>query len=168
MPRQLNPDFFNQGNKSLEAIQPSSSSQILLRELQKELKQNKTQISELESLVETLQSQIKTMAENEEKKTSAFSEAITELEQSFNREKLSKEQKLKQINLLLRDRESADQQTKSLVERFNTNISQFENQLTSLKNTLSEKHISLMNFREIIDQLVNDVEKLKYDVNKTP
>ena len=166
MPRQLNPEVFNPAGKNLESTQPSSSVQIFLRELQKELKQNKKQISELESMVELFQNQIKTLAENEEKKTSAFSKAITELEESFNKEKLSKEEKLKQINLRLKDRELVNEQIQTLVERFNTNISQFENQLTSLKNTLSEKHISLMNFREIIDQLVNDVEKLKYDVKK--
>ena len=161
MSRRLNPELFNTAEKGSEMIPPPLTG-ITLRQLQKELKQTQKKLSTVESLVELLQTQLKTMGENGDKKTEAFSKAITDLEKNFQEESLTQKHRSQQVTNRLKEREIADEQIQSLIERFNNNIAQFENKLAALKNTLSEKQMNLISYREIIEQLVHDVEKLKH------
>ena len=137
------------------------SNGLVLRQLQQELKQTGKKLFTVESLVELLQSQIKTMGENGDKKTEAFSKAITDLEKNFQEESLDQKRKLQQMSHRLKEGKNVAEQIEILIERFNNTLSQFENKLAALKSTVSEKEMNLMSYREIIEQLVHDVEKLK-------
>ena len=158
--RQLNPDLFDSVEKNPK-VELNSSNGLALRQLQKKVKQTDKKLSAIESLVEVLQSQVKVMGENEMKRTEAFSKAITDLEKSFQEGSLKQEGQLREINDRLGENEVVSEQVASLIERFNSNISQFENKMAALKSVISEKEMKLMSYREIIEQLVHDVEKLK-------
>ncbi len=160
MNRRLNPELFNPVEKGPEK-ELIPSNELALRQLQKEVQQTGKKLSTAESLAELLQSQIKTMSENENKRAEAFSKAIADIEKTVQQQSLEQKRLLERLNHGLKERHDVDEQIQSLIERFNGNISQFENKLAALKSTVSEKEMNLMSYREIIEQLVHDVEKLK-------
>ena len=160
MNRRLNPDLFDPLEKKPE-VELNPSSGLLLRQLQEKLEKTGKKLSTVETLVELLQSRIKIMDENEAKKTEAFSKAITDLEKNFQEESLQQKRELQEINHRLRNKEEVAEQIESLVGRFNNNLSQFENKMAALRSMVSEREMNLMSYREIIEQLVQDVEKLK-------
>lgn len=160
MDRRLNPDLFDFIEKQPK-VELNPSNGLVLRQLQEKLKETNKKLSTIESLVEVIQSRVKIMGENETKRTKAFSKAIADLEKNFQEESLEKKRKLEEINCRLSENEDIAEQIESLVERFNNNISQFENKMAALRSVISEKEMKLMSYREIIEQLVQDVEKLK-------
>ena len=158
MSRKLNPDLFDSKGTHPEG---TSSGEVASSRLRQELVATQKRLSSVESLVETVQSQIKTMAENENKKTQAFSKAIMDLETDFYEQSLVQKRGLEHLGHRLREQKMTDEQIEGLIERFNNNIAQFENKLAVLKKTISEKDMNFITYREILEQIVNDIEKLK-------
>ncbi len=136
-------------------------SAVATRQLQAELKQSNKRISHLESLVEVLQSQMSAMTHNNERRTDAFSKALSELEKDFREQTLSQARAQKMVEERFRDQKIKDGQMESIVDRFNTSLSHFENKLSSLQKVLSEKEMTLLTYRKILEQIVEEVEKLK-------
>lgn len=160
MNRRLNPELFSTtAQNSTEST--SSLSAVTARKLEGENREIRKQVSHLESMIEVLQVQLKTLTENTEKRTNAFSKAISSLEQDFREQTLIQSRQLQHIESKLRDQRVADGQTEALVERFNMSLSQFENKLASLKKIISEKDMTLMSYRRVMEQIVDEVEKLK-------
>ncbi len=160
MNRRLNPDLFGPSQSVMES-EDSRYSAVATRQLQSELKTANKRISHLESLVEVLQTQMGVMSHNNERRTEAFSKALSELEKDFREQNLSQARALKMVEERFRDQKIKDGQMESIVDRFNTTLSQFENKLATLQKVLSEKEMTLLTYRRIIEQIVEEVEKLK-------
>lgn len=160
MNRRLNPELFNKTSESND-VQPSGPSMVATRELEKELKSAKKRISHLESLLEVVQSQIRITSENTDKRTQVFSKAISELEKDIREQGLENSRRMQNIEGRMRDQKVVEGQVENMVDRFNMNLMQFENKLSSLQKVISEKEMTLMSYRRIIEQIVDEVEKLK-------
>lgn len=160
MSRRLNPDLFGP-NASTSQAPETSYSAVAARKTQEDLKETNKRLSHLESLVEVLQSQMTVMNNNAEQRTEVFSKALSEMEQSFRHEALSQERKSKHIEERFRDQKMKDSQMEAIVDRFNSSLVQFENKLAVLQKVISEKEMTLVSYRRIIEQIVDEVEKLK-------
>jgi chromosome segregation ATPase len=159
MNRRLNPDLF--GPQTMESRQETSYSAVAARKMENELKQAKKQISHLESLIEVVQSQMASLQQNTDRRSEAFSKAINELEKDFRQGILEQERKMRTVDERLRDQQIKDQQMEAMVERYNNNLVQFENRLAMVQKSLSEKEMSLMTYRQIIEKIIDEVEALK-------
>ena len=129
--------------------------------MESELKATNKRLSHVESLLEVIQSQMNVMASNNERRTDAFSKALSELEREFREQNLTQSRTLKHVEEKFRDQQVKDSQTEMMVERFNTTLTQFENKLAVLQKVLSEKEMTLLTYRKIIEQIVEEVEKMK-------
>jgi chromosome segregation ATPase len=158
--RRLNPDLFGPNQTSPETEEYRYSA-VVTRQLQSDLKTANKRISHLESLLEVVQSQMSTMSQNNDRRTEAFSKALSELERDFREQNLATRRSQKVIEDKFRDQRIRDGQIESMIDRFNSNLSHFENKLASLQKVISEKEMSLISYRRIIEQIVDEVEKLK-------
>lgn len=158
--RRLNPELFDTSPQT-----PSESgtglSAVAARKIEGELRETRKQVSHLESMIEVLQSQLTTLAEASEKRTNAFSKAISSLEQDFREQTLIQNRQVQNLESKIRDQRVSDGQTEALVERFNMSLAQFDNKLAAMKKVVSEKDMTLMSYRRVIEQIVDEVEKLK-------
>jgi len=134
---------------------------VATRKLETELKETKKKVSHLESMVEVLQSQMKNLNQSYDKRTDLFSKAISELEKELRDHQLIQNRNNQKIDEKLRQQRVSEGQVESMVDRFNTSLAQFENKLNTLQKALSEKQMTLMSYRGIIEQIVDEVEKLK-------
>ncbi|MEM7646972.1 MAG: hypothetical protein AAF203_08690 [Pseudomonadota bacterium] len=159
MNRRLNPELFN--NKGPSEPPVNDYSAVRFRDLEKELKSSKKRISHLESMIEVLQSQFSMLSENSDKRTDVFSKALSQLEGEIREQGLKNSKQFQRMESRLKDQGVVEGQIESLVERFNMNLMQFENKLASLKNVLSEKEMTLMTYRSVMEKIVDEVEKLK-------
>lgn len=160
MNRRLNPDLFGptQGPHELEE---ANYSVVAARKLQSDLKATNKRLSHLESLVEVVQSQMSVMSQNNERRTEAFSKALSALEKDFREQSLMQTRAHKLVEDRFRDQRLKDGQMEAIIERYNSTIMQFENKLSTLQKVLSEKEMTLITYRRIIEQIVDEVEKLK-------
>jgi len=140
---------------------PPVASMVATRKLETELKETKKKVSHLESMVEVLQSQMKNLNQSYDKRTDLFSKAISELEKELRDHQLIQNRNNQKIDEKLRQQRVSEGQVESMVDRFNTSLAQFENKLNTLQKALSEKQMTLMSYRGIIEQIVDEVEKLK-------
>ena len=160
MNRRLNPDLFGpQG--STQSSPETSYSAVATRKMEAELQETKKRVSHLESLLEVVQSQMSAMSNNNEQRTDAFSKALSELERKMHEKDLTQSRHMQHFKERLRDQKMKDSQMESMVDRFNTNLLHFENKLSVLQKVLSEKEMTLMTYRRIMEQIVDEVEKLK-------
>lgn len=136
-------------------------SAVATRQLQADLKEANKKISHLESMIEVLQTQMSVLSTNNERRTEAFSKALSELEKDFREQHLIHARSQKIVEEKFRDQKIKDGQVESIIERFNTSLSHFENRLSSLQKVISEKEMTLLTYRRIIEQIVDEVEKLK-------
>jgi chromosome segregation ATPase len=134
---------------------------LATRRLENELKETKKKVSQLESLVEVLQSQFKHHSQSNEKRTDLFSKAISELERELREHQLVQNRQNQKMEEKLKQNRINDGQVESLIERFNNNLAQFETKISVLQKALSEKQMTLMSYRSIIEQIVDEVEKIK-------
>ncbi len=160
MHRRLNPDLFDPSSSSVESTE-SNYSVVASRKLESELKDTKKRVSHLESLIEVMQSQMAVMNRNGEQRTEVFSKALSGLEQEFREESLARSRQAKHVEERFRDQRMKDSQMEAIVDRFNSTLVQFENKLSVLQRVLSEKEMTLVTYRRIIEQIVDEVEKLK-------
>ena len=160
MNRRLNPELFNSHSASADVESPSYSA-VATRKMEKELKETRKQVSHLESLLEVTQSQLRVVNENSDKRANVFSKAISDLEHEFREGELRQNRKMQYLESRLKDQQVVEGQVESMVERFNMSLVQFENKLATLQKVLSEKEMTLMTYRNIIEQIVDEVEKLK-------
>lgn len=160
MNRRLNPEIFGSQSGAGESKEASYSA-VAVRNLEAELKKAQKRISHLESLMEVMQSQMVTHQSTSERRTDAFSKALSELEGEFREQSLKQNRLKEQINERFRDQRMKDSQMENMVDRFNNNLVQFENKLSTLQKVLSEKEMTLMTYRRIMEQIVDEVEKLK-------
>ena len=160
MNRRLNPDLFGPSQTPIEADHESYSA-VATRKLQSDLKAANKRISHLESLIEVMQSQMTSMSHNNERRTEAFSKALSEIEREFREQNLMQNRFQKSIADRFRDQKIKDGQVESIIERFNTTLTQFENKISSLQKVIAEKEMTLLTYRKIIEQIVEEVEKLK-------
>lgn len=137
------------------------SSVMATRRLEKELHETKKKVSHLESLLEVIQVQVAKMNENGERRTDAFSKAISSLENDLRNQDLAQTKRLQKIESRLRNQHIVDGQVEALVDRFNMSLVQFENKLSSLQKVISEKEMTLISYRRVMEQIVDEVEKLK-------
>jgi len=158
--RRLNPELFNPNQTPSEGLSPQSSV-VLTRQLELELKETKKRVSHLESLVEVVQSQLKALQVHSEKRTEGFAKAISSLEKEIRDQNLTQNRRFEQLISRQKDQRVVEGQMESMVERFNSNIMQFENKLAVLQKVISEKDMTLMSYRNILEQIVDEVEKLK-------
>jgi hypothetical protein len=164
MNRRLNPELFSSNTEQSQSSNPSPSI-ASTRKLELELSESKKRISHLESLVEVIQLQMKAMNETGNKRTEAFSKALSSLEKDLREQDLVRGRKLQQLENRMRDQKIVDGQIESMVDRFNTSLSQFENKLSSLQKVISEKEMTLMSYRRVMEQIVDEVEKIKIKQN---
>ncbi len=134
---------------------------VATRKLETDLKETKKKVSHLESMVEVLHSQMKHLNQGHEKRTDLFSKAISELEKELRDHQLIQNRNNQKIEEKIRQQQVSEGQVESMVDRFNTSLAQFENRLNTLQKALSEKQMTLMSYRGIIEQIVEEVEKLK-------
>lgn len=160
MSRRLNPELFN-NNPSVSDTVESSSSMVATRRLEQELKQAKKRISHLESLIEVMQSQMRITTDNTDKRTQVFSKAISELEKDLRESELSQNKRMDNFEARVQDNQVVEQQVENLITRFNSSLMQFENKISVLQKVISEKDMTLMSYRRILEQLIDEVEKLK-------
>ncbi len=160
MNRRLNPDLFGPSHSPVEAEEIRYSA-VATRQVQTDLKTANKRISHLESLIEVLQTQIGVMSHNNERRTEAFSKALSDLEKDFREQNLEQTRVQRHIENRFRDQKMKDNQIESIVDRFNNNLSQFENKIATLQKVISEKEMTLLTYRRIIEQIVEEVEKLK-------
>ncbi len=160
MNRRLNPELFNPHQTPSEGSGPQSSV-VLTRQLEQELKETKKRVSHLESLIEVVQSQLKALQVHSEKRTEGFAKAISSLEKEIRDQNLTQNRRFEQLISRQKDQRVVEGQMESMVERFNSNIMQFENKLAVLQKVISEKDMTLMSYRNILEQIVDEVEKLK-------
>lgn len=165
MNRRLNPELFNTSAEP-RPPGPSPTSMLATQKVQKDLVGLRKQVSHLESLLEVQQSQIERINEGHEKRVDVISRAIGSLEKDFREQSLLQSRQIQKLEAQIRDSRVVEGQVESLVERFNTNLSQFENRLSALKKILSEKDMTLMSYRRVIEQIVDEVEKLKKTSNR--
>lgn len=168
MNRRLNPDLFGPQNNHSESLESASYSAVATRKLETEVKESKKRISHLESLNEVLQNQISTMNQQNERRNEVFSKALSQLEKDFREESLVQKRRIEHFNERFRDQKMKDEQMESIIERYNTSLVQFENRLAVLQRVISEKEMTLTTYRRIIEQIVDEVEKLKKRVYSTP
>ena len=166
MNRRLNPELFNSTPTGPSDVQGSQYTVLATRQMEKELKETKKRVSHLESLLEVVQSQIRSFSDSNEKRTGAFSKALSELEQGFREQDLRRNRELKNLETRLRDQKIVDGQMESMIERFNMSLMQFENKLSSLQKVISEKQMTLISYRSIIEKIVDEVEKIKDKQNR--
>ncbi len=160
MNRRLNPDIFGENSTTKESLETSYSA-VAVRNLEAELKSAKKRISHLESLIEVIQSQMITNQSTTERRTEAFSKALSALE-GDSREQALKHHRLKeQIGDRFRDQRMKDSQMENMIDRFNNSLAQFENKIATLQKVLSEKEMTLMTYRKIMERIVDEMEKLK-------
>lgn len=160
MNRRLNPELFHLNSNS-EEVTPPGASMVATRKLETELKETKKKVSQLESMVEVLQSQMRNLNQSHEKRTDLFSKAISELEKELRDHQLIQNRNNQKMDEKIRQQRAGEGQVESMVDRFNTSLAQFENKLNTLQKALSEKQMTLMSYRGIIEQIVEEVEKLK-------
>ncbi len=160
MNRRLNPELFNP-HQSPSDNQAPQSSVVLTRQLEQELKETKKRVSHLESLLEVVQSQLKSLHTHSEKRTEGFAKAISSLEKEIRDQNLASNRRMEQLLSRQKDQLVVEGQMESMVDRFNTNIMQFENKIATLQKVISEKDMTLMSYRNILEQIVDEVEKLK-------
>lgn len=160
MNRRLNPEIFSSNSSSKEA-QEHPYSAVAVRNVEGELKTAKKRISHLESLIEVMQSQMLSARSSSERRTEAFSKALSSLEGEFREQALKQERLKEQINERFRDQRMKDSQMENMVDRFNNNLVQFENKISTLQKVLNEKEMTLLTYRKIMEQIVDEVEKLK-------
>ncbi len=160
MNRRLNPDLFGPNSNPGDSGE-SNYSLVAARKLESELKTTNKRLSHLESLLEVIQTQMSTMASHNERRTEAFSKALSELEKDFREQNLQQIRVLKTIEDRMREQRIKDSQTEMMVERFNTTLTDFDNKLATLKKVLSEKDMTLLTYRKIIEQIVEEVERMK-------
>lgn len=165
MNRRLNPDLFT-SNPEVSETASSSASMVVTRKLEGELKESRKRISHLESLVEVVQMQMKSLMETNEKRTHAFSKAMSDLEREYREQNLRQTRHMQVIENRLRDQNIVDGKIETMVDRFNTSLSQFENKISSLQKVINEKEMTLMSYRRIIEQIVDEVEKVKTQVSR--
>ncbi|MCB0377121.1 MAG: hypothetical protein KDD33_01385 [Bdellovibrionales bacterium] len=160
MSRRLNPQLFEDKTPTSAEVEIPYSA-VANRRLEEQMKGMRKSISHLESLVEVLQSQMAQFITTSDKRTEAFSKAISELERSSHNQDLELARKTRHLQEQLAERRSVDAKTEAMVDRFNMNLQQFENKLMTLQKVLSEKEMTLMSYRRVIEQIVDEVEKLK-------
>lgn len=134
---------------------------LAARKLESELKATKKRVSHLESLMEVIQTQMSAMSHNNERRSDAFSKALSEIEKDFREQALVQSRQQKHMEDRFRDQRIKDSQMEALVDRFNNSLSQFENKLNSLRKVISEKEMTLLTYRKIIEQIVEEVERMK-------
>ena len=160
MNRRLNPEIFGPQAGPVENREPQYSA-VATRKIEAELKETRKRLSHMESLIEVIQSQMTSLAHNNESRTDAFSKALSGLEREFREKQLEQSRRQEIIRDQFRDQKMKDSQMENMVDRFNTTLSHFENKLSTLQKVLSEKEMTLMTYRRIIEQIVDEVEKLK-------
>lgn len=160
MNRRLNPDLFDSSSAD-EGTSPQSASMLATRRLEQDLKDTKKKVSHLESLVEVLQSQVKHLTQSGDQRTELFSKAISELEKELHEHHEIQEKQKARLEEKLIQQQVNEEQIEALVERFNTSLAHFENKLSSLQKVISEKQMALMSYRDIIEHIVEELEKLK-------
>ena len=161
MNRRLNPDIFSPQGANSETPE-SSYSAVATRNLQSEMKDVKKRISQLESLIEVVQSQISTMNHNMERRQEGFSKALNQLELEIREKTLEHNRHTQKMRDHLRDQKIKDSQVENMIDRFNSSLVNFENKISVMKKLISEKDMSLLSYRKIIEQIVDEVEKLKH------
>lgn len=160
MNRRLNPELFSPHTTPQETAS-SGASMVLGRQLEQDLKETKKRVSHLESLLEVVQSQLKTLHQQAEKKTETLTKTVHQLEHELREQNLTTQRKIDALQGRLKEQRIMEGQMESMIERFNSNIMQFENKLAVLQKVISEKDMTLMTYRNIIEQIVDEVEKLK-------
>ena len=165
MNRRLNPDLFGPQGAPNETPDANYSA-VASRKMEEELRETKKRVSHLESLLEVVQSQMSVMSNNNEQRTEAFSKALSELEKDFRESNLTQTRHMQHFEERFCDQKVKDGQMENMVDRFNTNLLQFENKVSTLQKVLSEKEMTLMSYRRIIEQIVDEVEKLKNKPNQ--
>lgn len=160
MNRRLNPEIFGPQPASADDREPQYSA-VAARKMETEIKETRRQISHLESLIEVVQSQMTSLAHNNESRIEAFSRALSSLEKDFREHQLEQSRRAQYTQDRFRDQKIKDNQMENMVDRFNTNLIQFENKISTLQKVISEKEMTLMTYRRIMEQIVDEVEKLK-------
>ena len=167
MNRRLNPEIFGSSSEASHEMESQHYSAVAVRKLEEELKQSKKRISHLESLVEILQTQLKNVDAAQKQRTDAFSKALSELEKDLRDQDLRQARGLENMKSQIKDQRVMEGQVESLVERFNMSLMQFENKLSVLQKVLSEKEMSMMSYRNILEKIVDEVERLKQSRSHT-
>ena len=134
----------------------------MARKLESDIRAANKRLSSIESLLEVIESRMTLMASNDKRRAEAFSQALGELERDFREHKLSQSQSLEEMAEKFRDQKVKEGQIEMMVERFNNTLSQFENKLSVLQKVLSEKDLNLLSYRKIMEQIIDEVETLKF------
>jgi chromosome segregation ATPase len=158
--RRLNPQLF-EDNSPAPAEEAPTYSAVAAQKMGEEFKEIKKSVSHLESVVEVLQAQVGQLSKNSDKRSEVFSTALNEIEKAMAEQTDQLSQKSQRLEEQLKDREQVDTKIENMVDRFNMSLQQFENKLSSLQKVISEKEMALMSYRKIIEQIVDEVEKLK-------
>jgi chromosome segregation ATPase len=101
------------------------------------------------------------LIQNTERRTEAFSKALSDLEREFREQGLEQQRIFQQIQGRLREQNLKDSQMEAMIERYNTTLSHFENKISVISTRLSEKDMTLMSYRKIMEKIVDEVERLK-------
>lgn len=160
MNRRLNPEIFGPQGATPE-LQESSYSAVATRKLESEMKETRKKVSQLESLLEVVQSQIATMNHNLETRQENISKALNQLELEIREKNLESNRHYKQMGDHFRDQRIKDSQVENMIDRFNSSLIQYENKISTLRKLINDKDMTLMSYRKVIEQIVDEVESLK-------
>lgn len=160
MNRRLNPQLF-EDNSSTEKVESPTYSAIASEKLNRDMGEMRKVVSHLESVVEVLQAQVSQISSISDKRTDAFSRALSEMETSVKEQNQDIRERNKIFEDQLNERRELDHKIEAMVDRFNMSLQQFENRIASLQKVISEKELAMMSYRNIIEQIVDEVEKLK-------
>ena len=160
MNRRLNPQLF-EDNSPTEKVEAPTYSAVASEKLNKDISEMRKVISHLESVVEVLQSQVSQVSKISDKRTEAFSKALSDMEISMKGQSRELQEKNQAFEMQLNERRELDQKIENMVDRFNMSLQQFENRLATLQKVISDKEMAMMSYRNIIEQIVDEVEKLK-------
>lgn len=160
MNRRLNPQLFEENSASPREDAPTYSA-IVSEKINTDFKEMKKTVSHLESMVEVLQSRMGQISNNNDQRSEVYSKALSELENTIKQQNGQLLEKTKLLEEHFVERKEIDQKIENMVDRFNTSLQHFENKLSSLQKIISEKDMALMSYRKIIEQIVDEVEKLK-------
>ena len=127
----------------------------------KEVQNLKKSVSRVETEVEVIQSHLAQALGRVEKRTDRLSKAITQVEQQDRQGNLELHQKTRSLETRLQEQMVMEGKVQSLVDRFNTNLQHFENRLSTLQKVISEKEMTLLQYRSALDTLFAEIEKLK-------
>ena len=161
MPRQLDPHLFSHTGPMEEPLDPRDSSTLGMKSLQEQVHQLKKSLSSMDSLVEVLHGKIQDSNHQMKNNTKALSESLSHLGEGLEKKTQCLETQLKFLSHRLNEMSSWEEKVGAMVDRFNTNIQQFENRLSALQKTLSKKDQTLVAYRGLTERLVDEVEKLK-------